>query len=930
MSRFLSLLFVLCLGASASFGQILEPVKWSFDTKKTAENEYELQFTSTIESGWHVYSQHIEEGGPIPTAFEFEEVKGFNLVGKVQEVGDIKEEHSQIFDMTLRYFKKKVTFVQKVKITEVKGTATGYLTFMTCNDKTCLPPTDVDFSFSVERSSTSPDDSRSEVTPTNEETNAAVNKEKNPETTAEVKPEENPGKEEVVAEQPDAKEEKIEEAEVANTEENNPELEVETTPEEEEETGSRSMNRKGSAAGDIKGDEDSPLDWTYALEPVGDNEFDLTLSATAPEGWTIYSMIQEDQEATYTTLLEFEGDNKVEMVGVVKEEGDRKSGFDKYFEADVAKFYENASFTQRIKVDNPEQPFLALLGFVTCNDIQCRFGNLDFMIDPTQPTADIGTAVDSGADLGFTNIGEVPSEPETVEAGMFGEPVQPCGEKKSFSSLWVIFVLGFLGGLIALLTPCVFPMIPLTVSFFTKQSKTKTKGIQNAILYGLSIIVIYVSLGTSLTLLFGPEIMNRLSTDMILNLVFFALFVIFAISFFGYFEITLPSSWANKTDRMADRGGMIGIFFMAFTLGIVSFSCTGPIIGTLLVEAGTSGANQFGSFALGPPIGMLGFSLALALPFAFFAAFPGWLNSLPKSGGWMNTVKVTLGFLELALALKFLSVVDMTQSWGILKYELFMGLWILIFLGLSLYLFGFIKFPHDPPKAKLSKGRLAFGAMMAAFTIYLATGLSTNPNLGTYNSLPVLSGLAPPTHYAIFKDEPEAVQTGLAKVDGVKTGECPIGLDCFKDYEKGLAYAKKVKKPVLIDFTGFGCVNCRKMEEHVWPNESILNKLKDDFVLVSLYVDDRTKLPEPYISELDGKKKRTVGQKWADFQATHFNANSQPYYVLVSHEERLLNNPRGYTPDVGEFDDFLTCGLDAFSKVCPDCDELDTRIGFNE
>ena len=410
--------------------------------------------------------------------------------------------------------------------------------------------------------------------------------------------------------------------------------EVEETEEivDEEETGSKTINRQNAVAGDIRGDEDRPLDWTYKLEPVGDNEFDLTLDVVGEKGWTIYSMIQDDPDAAYTTLLEFDGDNTVETIGKVIEVGDRKSGFDKYFESEVAKFYDKASFTQRIKVKDAEKPFQAFVSFVSCNDIECIFGNLDLLLDANGGNADVGTAV------AVDDIATIDAADPNADDSRFGAPVQPCGEKKSFSNLWMIFVLGFLGGLIALLTPCVFPMIPLTVSFFTKQSKTKAKGITNALIYGLSIIVIYVALGMTLTGIFGPNVMNTLSTSMILNLIFFALFVVFAFSFFGFYEITLPNSWANKTDRMADKGGLIGIFFMAFTLGIVSFSCTGPIIGTLLVEAGKAGTETVGRFTLGPPIGMLGFSTALALPFALFAAFPGWLNSLPKSGGWMTTI----------------------------------------------------------------------------------------------------------------------------------------------------------------------------------------------------------------------------------------------------------------------------------------------------
>ena len=481
-----------------------------------------------------------------------------------------------------------------------------------------------------------------------------------------------------------------------------------------------------------------------------------------------------------------------------------------------------------------------------------------------------------------------------------------CNDDDNIASgqgLWWIFLAGFGGGLLALLTPCVFPMVPLTVSFFTRPGDSKSKGISNALIYGASIIGIYVTLGIAVTLAFGPEALNLMSTSAFFNLLFFALFTIFAFSFFGYFELTLPSSWSNSSDQMADKGGLLGIFFMAFTLALVSFSCTGPIIGTLLVEtakgAGTTLADVTGiglldRIAVRPVMGMLGFSTALAIPFVFFAAFPGWLNSLPRSGGWMNTVKVVLGFLELALALKFLSVVDMTQGWDFLKIELFLGLWIIIFLGLALYLFGFIKFPHDGPLQSISKGRYALGLGSLAFVLYLATGFN-------YKPLTLLSGLAPPAHYNFFQDKSQEEYPG-----------CPHGIRCFKDYEEGLAYAKEQDLPVLVDFTGHGCVNCRKIEENVWGEPEVKPYLEQEYVLVSLYVDERERLETPKVSPYSGKKLRTVGKRWHDFQENVFGTNSQPYYVLMDNDETVLNKPVDY--ELARYKDkyaeFLQCGLD--------------------
>ncbi|MCB0616035.1 MAG: thioredoxin family protein, partial [Phaeodactylibacter sp.] len=469
----------------------------------------------------------------------------------------------------------------------------------------------------------------------------------------------------------------------------------------------------------------------------------------------------------------------------------------------------------------------------------------------------------------------------------------------------------------------VFPMIPLTVSFFTKSSQDRASGIRNALIYGLSIIVIYVSIGLMITAFFGGDALNVLSTNWIANTLFFVIFIAFAFSFFGYYEITLPSSWANKSDTMADRGGLLGIFFMAFTLAIVSFSCTGPIIGSALVQSATD--------KLGPFIVMLGFSSALALPFALFAAFPGWLNSLPKSGGWMNSVKVVLGFLELALALKFLSVADMTMHWNILPYELFMGAWVLIFAAMTAYLFGLIRFPHDSPVKKLSITRGSFAFLSLALTLYLATGFFYNGETKSYNSLKLMSGLAPPATYNILlPDTKDGLNTDI-KARYPSFTKCANNLDCFKNYAEGMAYAKEVKKPVLLDFTGYGCVNCRKTEEHIWVADEVKNKLSGDFVLVSLYVDDRKALEETLLSIPRQEKLRNVGNKWADFQIVNFEQNSQPLYVMMSPDERVLAAPRGYKEGVEDYAEFLECGLDTYEQVSDEQkkEKEDKRLGVN-
>jgi len=477
-------------------------------------------------------------------------------------------------------------------------------------------------------------------------------------------------------------------------------------------------------------------------------------------------------------------------------------------------------------------------------------------------------------------------------------------------SMWLIFFLSFLSGFAALLTPCVFPMIPMTVSFFTKQSKSKAAGIRNAILYGISIILIYVILGTIVTSVFGYDALNALSTDVTFNLIFFVLLVVFAISFMGAFEIRLPSSWLNKADQASDKGGIIGIFFMALALALVSFSCTGPIVGTLLVESATIGG-------MAPFVGMFGFSLALALPFSLFAAFPGWMNSLPKSGGWLNTVKVVLGFLELAFAFKFLSNADLVVDAHLLERELFIAIWIGIFLTLTIYLFGFISLPHDSPIEKLSVGRSLLGVGSLIFVIYLLPGMWGAP-------LNLISGFPPPSTYA---ESPFGVGGGgdasSAYIPGEDTHPGPHKLPLFDDFDKALAYSKKVGKPLFIDFTGKACVNCRKMENTVWGKPGVIEKLRNELVIVSLYVDDKKKLPKKEHKTVEyapGKFKKItqVGHKWSYFQQSRYKTNTQPYYrMLGPNGEDLSNGSADYEHHgtAKKFQKWLESGLNAYKKI---------------
>lgn len=602
-----------------------------------------------------------------------------------------------------------------------------------------------------------------------------------------------------------------------------------------------------------------PVDWDYELEKIEGNQFELTIKADIKAGWRIYGR-NLDEGGPQPTSFDFQTEEQsIDTTGTIKPVNDPIVKYDSVFGMELTYFKKSAQFTQKLKLEKKIKSFDTKVRFMTCDNSRC--------LPPENENVDVTLTKEQLADV-----------KELKSAGGGGDD--------NPQTMWGIFLAGFAGGFVALLTPCVFPMIPLTVSFFTKSSPNKSKGIINALIYGLSIIIIYVGLGFLVTKLFGPSALNEMASNIWFNLAFFLIFLMFAISLFGAFELTLPSSWADKADKMSDKGGLIGIFFMAFTLAVVSFSCTGPIIGPLLVQSAVMGGN------LGPIMGMGGFSLALALPFTLFAIFPGWLNTLPKSGGWMNTVKVTLGFLELGLALKFLSNVDMAYSWGILPREIFLGLWMLIALALALYLFGVYKFPHDTPGKKLSLPRAVFGLLFLAFAGYTASGIAGN-------TLHYLSGFPPPSFYSVWD-----------------TKNCPQGFNCFHDYDKALTHAKQVDKPLMIDFTGWSCVNCRKMEENVWIKPDIKQLIEDEYILVSLYVDEKEKLPkdERYVSDFSGQKVTTVGNKWSDFQATRFGANSQPYYVLLDENGEKLIEPKGYTPDPKAYEAFLEKGLEAYEE----------------
>ncbi len=640
----------------SAFAQIQDPVQFSSEWKTVSETEAEIVFTGTIDSGWHVYSTDLGDGGPISATFNIDKMEGLELDGKLTPQGKEVENFDKLFEMKVRYFENKATFVQKLKITGADYFIEGYLEYGACNDENCLPPTAVSFTYSGKGVAGS--------------ANAAVEKE---------------------------------------------------------------------------------------------------AEATAPA-----------QETTVNNQV---------------------------------------------------------------------------------ATSDYWTPVI--------------------------DQLNAFGEENATNQSWIyIFIAGFLGGLVALFTPCVWPIIPMTVSFFLKRSKDKKKGIRDAWTYGASIVVIYVTLGLAITLIFGASALNSLSTNAIFNILFFLMLVVFAASFFGAFEITLPSKWSNAVDSKAEQtSGLLSIFLMAFTLSLVSFSCTGPIIGFLLVELGTSGN------IIAPAIGMLGFALALALPFTLFAMFPTWLKSMPKSGGWMNVIKVTLGFLELAFALKFLSVADLAYGWRILDRETFLALWIVIFGLLGFYLLGKIKFPHDDDDTTVSVPRFFMALVSLAFAVYMIPGLWGAP-------LKAVSAFAPPMStqdFNLYKNEVHAQ---------------------FKDFDAGMEFAKQNGKPVMLDFTGYGCVNCRKMELAVWTDSKVSDLIQNDYVLITLFVDDKTPLPEHIKVMENGKETtlRTIGDKWSYLQRTKFGANAQPFYVLIDNEGKPLNKAYKYDEDINQYVDFLQTGLKNYKK----------------
>jgi thiol:disulfide interchange protein len=671
-----------------------------------------------------------------------------------------------------------------------------------------------------------------------------------------------------------------------------------------------------------------PVKWYFSAIQANDQEALITFTASIENGWHIYSQYI-DEGGPLPTTFNFNASDEYSLLDKVEETSDVVEKFDPNFSMPVTWFENTAVFTQRIKMNRPMSTVKGNIRFMACSDYECLTPQeKDFSVEVKMRRTENekeekakGEATqkylqkeqieppDDHIDTTQVKTGIVPSNELPNKITDTGEPVDE-------SSIWAIFISGFLGGLAAILMPCIFPMIPFTVGLFSKRGTFSDGSVLISVFFGLSIIIIYVSLGLIITAIFGSDALNNISTNGVFNFLFFLLLIVFAASFLGAFDITLPHSWTNKVDALADRSGGLSVFFMATTLALVSFSCTGPIIGTLLVQAASEG-NYFS-----PAIGMIGFSLALAMPFTLFSMFPKWLRALPKSGGWLNSVKVVLGFLELALALKFLSNVDLAYHWQWLDREVFLVLWIIIFGLLGFYLLGKIKLAHDTELDYVSPPRLFLAIVSLAFTLYMIPGLWGAP-------LKVIAAFLPPQQTqdfdlystslipAFLANEKHNASLDIEVKKYSDLFEAPHGLKAFFDFDEGIAYARKANKPVLLDFTGHACVNCRKMETTVWSDPGVLNLLRNNYVVIQLYVDDKTQLPEheQITSAFSGKKIKTIGNKWSDFQAVSFNTNSQPYYVLLSSDGKQLASPQGADYDPIRFQDFLEKGIKAFEDT---------------
>jgi thiol:disulfide interchange protein len=807
-----------------------------------------------IDPGYHMYSANqVEAMEMMAATFDLdEEASGVELVGKLDDEGQVETAFDDIFENDISLFHDAVTYIQKVKVTTPKPKLAGYLRYQVCDDSQCIPG-----SYDVVMNLTAATKQLAEPV--------------------------------VETPAPQATTEQVSPVVRQSTPEATPAVQA-TTPEPEV------VIPLAPAANNDPARFVDAVDWTVSYDPAGEPQkgdlITISFVAKIDPGFHIYSSIPPKEPAGLPTTFNFNGRSQgIELVGELQEEGEPIKQYDEIFETDVILFHEEVRFFQQFKVTAANPVLEAYLSYQVCDDGACVNEKVEVLESWGKPVPELGAAE---------------TKPDVAT------------EKEEKDPLWVTFFKGFVFGLASLLTPCIFPMIPLTVSFFTKQNKNRAQGIRNAIFYGLSIIFIYTFLGLMISVIFGGDAMRQLGVNPWANLIFFALIFAFALSFLGMFEIMLPGSWSSALDKRSGKGGMLGIFIMALTLAIVSFSCTGPLVSTAMLEA----AN--GTSYLGPTIAMLGFSSALGLPFALFAVFPGWLNSLPRSGGWLNSVKVVLGFLELALAMIYLSRADLVWHLGLLDREIFIGAWIVIFSMLGLYLLGKLRLPHDSPVEKLSVPRLLMAMSTFWFVLYLIPGL-----WGA--ELPMLGGYLPEDSSSIGVKLAEnqslsfggtASQNSTAnqdicnyadKVSGHLAKDTPNGFCAFYDLEQGLAYAKSVNKPVFLDFTGHTCANCRYLEKNMWVDPEIMRLINEEYVLISLYTDDLEKLPQVETTA-SGKKLRTVGDKWIQHEINTYGSNAQPLYVLLDHEQNELMPPTGFNPplDVDWYRNFFQEGVKKF------------------
>ncbi|MEM7571260.1 MAG: cytochrome c biogenesis protein CcdA [Bacteroidota bacterium] len=876
MQRLLLFFGLIVLSGTLS-AQILTPVSWNFSVESLENDEALLIATASLDAGWTIYSQELDDGGPVPTSFFWEEGEHYDLLGSTSEEGHRKSGEDEFFMMeVIKYLSDQpVVFKQRIKVLDYSQPITGFVEYMSCDHEQCLPPTEEPFSFQVVPAGPARGAVEEVAAPEISITEAPA---------AETAP-----------------------AATAPAEVQNIDL---TTAEEKEEAPAETANTELTETSDwaanlsIPGPSPTiqdPLTWDLEVMDLGNQEYDIRLIGHLLDGWYTYSSQLElgpDEIGPLPTELVVTTAEGYELLGEMTETTpNRKTAFDEIWGMDIPKITgpEPVVLQQRIRLTEADQVDF-LLDYQVCEEGKCIPGGFEFSLqaNPLQLMLD-----GQMANLATAPVNEDPENASVIDP----EPKAQCNTgalNAQGLGMWKTFGYGLLGGLFALIMPCIFPMIPLTVNFFNKSSGSRAAGIRRAALYGFFIFLVYILLSIPFHLVEGVSagILNTIASNVWVNLAFFAVFIVFAGSFFGFYELTLPEKWSNRSSQAEGTGGVIGIFFMALTLALVSFSCTGPILGSLLAGTASEGAWPLTA-------GMAGFGLAIGLPFALFAAFPQVLRSLPQSGGWLNSVKVVLGFVEVALAFKFLSNADLVGEWGLLKLEPFYLIWIVCCLGIVAYLMGWINFPHDTKGRRLKGLGAATAIASLLFAVYLGTGFRTNEDLGSYQPLGMLSGLAPPVCYNFFQP--------------CENGDCD---KIFKDLGEGLAYAEEHNMPVMLDFTGYTCVNCRKMEENVWTEPQIRDLLCNDFVLISLYVDDRSELPEEQqerVARLDGREGTIlldrVGEKWHYLQQQAYNYNAQPYYALVTPNGETLNPPVAYTPDVDEYEAFLRCGLSAFEDL---------------